>query len=146
MDTTATPTLQPAGFWIRFGALIIDVIIMQIVIVPILLAIYGWEYFSARALIKGPADFLFSYALPIVFTIMCWMLWRGTPGKLICGLRVVDAATGETLELWQAILRYFGYIISAIPLMLGYIWVAFDARKQGFHDKLAKSLVVRRQH
>ena len=145
METTATPTLQPAGFWIRLGALIIDVIIIEIVIVPILLTIYGSEYFTSTALIKGPADFFFSYALPIIYTISCWLLWRGTPGKLICGLRLVDAATGETLELWQAIVRYFGYIISAIPLFLGYIWVAFDARKQGFHDKLARSLVVRRQ-
>jgi uncharacterized RDD family membrane protein YckC len=143
-ETHIIAELRPAGFWIRVLAWIIDCILIAALTVPILLAIYGLEFFISTELIKGPVHFLISYVFPVVFTIACWLLWRGTPGKLIFGLRVVDAATGETLALWQAIVRYLGYVVSAIPLMLGYIWVAFDARKQGFHDKLAQSRVVRR--
>jgi len=141
-ETQIVPELKPAGFWIRVLACIIDCLLITAATLPILFAIYGQEFLISTELVRGPAHFLISYVFPIVFTIACWMLWRGTPGKLICGLRVVDAASGETLALWQAIVRYLGYIVSAIPLLLGYIWVAFDARKQGFHDKLANSRVV----
>ena len=138
----ATAERKPAGFWIRFLACVIDSIPIAIVTVPILFAMYGQEFLTSTGLIKGPAHFLVSYVLPLVFTIACWLLWRGTPGKVICGLQVVDAATGETLELWQTVVRYLGYLVSTIPLFLGFIWIAFDRRKQGIHDKLARSQVV----
>jgi uncharacterized RDD family membrane protein YckC len=56
---------------------------------------------------------------------------------------VVDAATGNPLTTGQAIGRYFGYFVSAIPFGLGLIWVAFDSKKQGWHDKMAGTVVVR---
>ena len=46
----------------------------------------------------------------------------------------------------QLIGRYFGYYVSTIPLFLGFVWVAFDPRKQGWHDKLAGTVVVREKH
>lgn len=58
-------------------------------------------------------------------------------------LRVVDAETGKTLSVGQAVARYLCYIISMLPLCLGFIWVAFDRRKQGWHDKIAQTVVVR---
>ncbi len=45
-----------------------------------------------------------------------------------------------TVWFW---VKYLGYYLSAIPLLLGFVWVAFDKRKQGFHDKLAGTFVVR---
>jgi uncharacterized RDD family membrane protein YckC len=43
--------------------------------------------------------------------------------------------------------RYVGYIISTIPLCLGFLWVGFDSKKQGWHDKIAGTVVVRnRRH
>lgn len=133
---------RPAGFWIRLAASLGDAIIITVVTLPILLGIYGTDYLSSTDFVKGPAHFLISYVLPAIATIALWIVCGWTPGKLICGLRVVDATTGERLELWQGIVRYFGYVVSAIPLFLGYLWVGWDARKQGFHDKLARSLVV----
>lgn len=133
---------RPAGFWIRVAASIIDTIVTLIVTMPILLAIYGGEYFASQEMVKGPAHFLISYVLPAVATIALWIVFGGTPGKLVCGLRVVHAETGERLELWQGIVRYLGYFVSIIPIFLGFLWIAWDARKQGFHDKLARSLVV----
>jgi len=57
--------------------------------------------------------------------------------------KIVDAQTGEKASTGQLVGRYFGYYISGIPLGLGIIWVAFDKRKQGWHDKLAGTVVVR---
>ena len=57
-------------------------------------------------------------------------------------LAVVDAKTGSKLTLQQSIIRYIGYIISALPLFLGYLWVAFDPKKQALHDKLAGTVVI----
>ncbi len=81
--------------------------------------------------------------LPAVLVIFFWA-WRGTPGKLILGLLVVDARTGAKLDLLQAVIRYLGYFVSTLPLCLGFLWIAFDSRKQGFHDKLARTLVVKK--
>ena len=61
---------------------------------------------------------------------------------MLLRLRVVDARTGEPLPLGQCVLRYIGYFVSALPLCLGFLWVAFDARKQGWHDKIGGSVVI----
>lgn len=135
---------RPAGFWIRLLATIIDSILLVILTLPILLALYGRDYFSSTELIKGVGDFLVSYVLPALLVMVFWTLWRGTPGKLLLGLRVVDARTGEKLDLLQAVIRYLGYFLSALPLCLGFLWIAFDSRKQGFHDKLARTVVVKK--
>jgi uncharacterized RDD family membrane protein YckC len=59
------------------------------------------------------------------------------------GARIVDAKTGGKPSTGQLIGRYLAYYVSIFPLMLGLIWVGIDARKQGWHDKLAGTLVVR---
>lgn len=74
---------------------------------------------------------------------MFWRLWQATPGKALLSLRVVDADTGKTLSVGQAAARYVCYILSMLPAGLGFIWVAFDRRKQGWHDKIAQTVVVR---
>ncbi len=66
----------------------------------------------------------------------------GTPGKLLLGCHVVDAETQQPLTLVQALVRYLGYFVSLIPLGLGFFWILWDKRRQGFHDKLAKTIVV----
>jgi uncharacterized RDD family membrane protein YckC len=62
---------------------------------------------------------------------------------MLIGAEVVDAQTGAALSVRQSIGRYFGYYVSILPLLLGLAWVAFDPRKQGWHDKLAGTVVVR---
>jgi len=136
------------GFWARFGAAIIDSIIMMIVIMPLLISIYGWAYFTAddKPFISGPADFLLSYVLPAAATILFWLYKQGTPGKMAVSARVVDAKTGNSLTVGQSIGRYLAYYVSMLPLFLGFIWVGFDPRKQGWHDKLAGTVVIRPKH
>jgi uncharacterized RDD family membrane protein YckC len=71
------------------------------------------------------------------------MYRQATPGKMAIGAKIVDAKTLGKPSTGQLIGRYFAYYLSSIVLLLGFIWVGFDARKQGWHDKLAGTLVVR---
>lgn len=132
------------GFWPRVGATIIDSIIMLVITSPLMIAIYGGDYFTGNdlSLVCGPADFLVTWVLPAVATILFWMYKQATPGKLAVSARVVDARTGNPPTLGQSIIRYLGYFVSMLPLFLGIIWVAFDPRKQGWHDKLAGTVVI----
>lgn len=132
-----------AGFWIRFAALLIDVVVISIVCFVPLSLIYGAEYWQGEQFIHGFWDLLLSYVLPFVATIWFWMRYFGTPGKMALRLRIVDARTGGRLSLGQSVGRYFAYILSALPLALGYLWVGMDKRKQGWHDKLAGTVVIR---
>jgi uncharacterized RDD family membrane protein YckC len=135
--------VQYAGFWIRFGANLIDGLLFLIVLVPLMYLIYGEDYFMSEEVVLGTADFLFNYILPIVVIIWLWLRFQATPGKMATKLTIVDAKTGGPLSLGQAIIRYVGYIISSLPLGLGYLWIAIDKRKQGWHDKLAGTVVIR---
>ena len=72
-----------------------------------------------------------------------WHFRGATPGKSVLGLLVLNAKSGKTPGLGQSIGRYLAYFVSALPLGLGFIWIAFDQRKQGWHDKLAGTVVVR---
>lgn len=134
-----------AGFWIRTGATIIDTILLMVVTYPLLLAIYGWAYFDGEktGVIAGPADLLISWILPAVGCILFWLYKQATPGKIAVSAKVVDAETGKTLSVGQSIGRYLAYYVSILPLGLGFIWVAFDKRKQGWHDKIAGTVVIR---
>jgi uncharacterized RDD family membrane protein YckC len=138
--------VEYAGFWIRLGASLIDSILVVMVTFPLLVAIYGWDYFNqerSSGMFAGPADFLISWVLPFVAVIWFWRARQATPGKMALHLHVVDAKSGQTLSTGQSVGRYFAYIVSMLPLCLGFLWVAFDRRKQGWHDKLASSVVVR---
>ena len=136
------------GFWPRVGASIIDTIILMVLTSPLLVAIYGWAYFTDinRPFIAGPADFLVSWVLPAVGVILFWLYKQATPGKMAVAARVVDARTGNTLTVGQSIGRYLAYFVAMLPLFLGIVWVAFDPRKQGWHDKLAGTVVIRPKH
>lgn len=140
--------VEYAGFWVRLGATIIDTLILMVITLPLLISFYGWAYFDPErtGFIAGPADFLINWVLPAVAVILFWWFKQATPGKMVLSLRIVDAATGNKPSAGQCTGRYFAYIVSMLPLFLGFIWVAFDKRKQGWHDKLAGTVVVRAKH
>lgn len=137
--------VEYVGFWARVGASLIDTVILVVATAPLLLGIYGADYYTNpdAPLLAGPADVLITYVLPAVVIIAFWLHKRATPGKMAVSAQVVDAETGNALTTGQAIGRYFAYILSSLPLGLGFIWVVFDPRKQGWHDKLAGTVVIR---
>jgi uncharacterized RDD family membrane protein YckC len=132
-----------AGFWIRTLAAIIDTIFILIIILPVLFAIYGADYWDSESFIAGSWDFLIQYILPAIAVIIFWIYKSATPGKMITRLTIVDAKTGGKPSTGQFIGRYLGYYVSMFPLFLGIIWVGIDKRKQGWHDKLAGTVVIR---
>lgn len=87
---------------------------------------------------------LIGVAVEIAYFVTLWSKFGGTLGQRMLGLHVVDAATGRNIGVGRAIGRFVGYAISGIPLDISFIWVAFDARKQGWHNKIASTFVVRK--
>lgn len=140
--------IEYAGFWVRSGATLIDTILFLMIAWPLLFMIYGSDYLamSSNRLAIGPADVLINYIFPLVAVVILWVNKAGTPGKLVLGLRVVDAQSGEHLSMGQAIGRYLAYIPAMIPLLMGLFWVGWDSKKQGWHDKLAGTVVIRQKN
>ncbi len=130
------------GFWPRVGASLIDSVLVLVVTTPILVSIYGWDYFEGQAVVAGFADFLLSWVFPLVAILAFWTYRQATPGKMAIQARIVDAKTGAKPTLGQYVIRYIGYFIATIPLGLGILWVAWDPKKQGWHDKLAGTVVI----
>jgi uncharacterized RDD family membrane protein YckC len=152
-----------AGFWRRTAAVLLDSWLYMAISLPLFLILGGAAGGSAneaellRALEDGDilrlvllsqtggglVDSMIQQVLPMIAIIACWMKWGGTPGKLLMGCAVVDAASHRRLSFFQAVLRYIGYFISSLPLGLGFLWVAWHPRRQGFHDLIAKTVVLR---
>ncbi len=143
MQAEPVENLEYAGFWIRFVASVIDSVLVLMVTAPILFAIYGEEYLNFTAVNLGAADLLVTRVLPAIAIVVFWIYRAATPGKMVFATRIVDARTGAALSTGQCIGRYLGYYVSIFTLGLGFLWVAIDPRKQGFHDKLAGTVVVR---
>jgi uncharacterized RDD family membrane protein YckC len=120
-----------AGFWIRFAAFLIDFVI--IIVISFFLHIIH-----------------FGFAILFFPTFVGWLYYwlftglRGqTPGKIAVGIRVINAR-GAPPGLGIAALREIpGKILSSFVFCLGYFWIGWDGKKQGWHDKIAGTYVVR---
>ncbi len=119
-----------AGFFIRLAAALIDGTILMVV----------------GALLKKVLPFLgqpvFNTLLGAFYYIYLWVNMNGqTVGKRAMKIKIIRE-DGKPLTYQDAVLRYLGYIVSTIPLLLGYFWIIWDSKKQGWHDKIAKTYVV----
>ncbi len=150
-NAAAPPRTGPAagfvygGFWVRVLAFILDAIILGLItsaLAPLLgmgatVQVDGgtWQVnYGANAL---------STLFGVAYFVGFWG-WRGqTPGMMAFNMRVVRADDGGTIDWVRALLRYIGLIISFAVILIGVIWAAFDSRKQGWHDKIASTVVVR---
>lgn len=137
--------LSYAGFWVRVGAALIDTILLLLLIGPVLTLVYGQAYWTSEAAYHGAVDGVLNWLVPPLVVIVFWYYKSATPGKMIFDLKIIDAETGGKPGKGQLIGRYLAYYVSAIPLLLGIIWVGIDKRKQGWHDKLAGTLVIKQE-
>ncbi|HPD56894.1 MAG TPA: RDD family protein [Smithellaceae bacterium] len=149
-----------AGFWRRLIAYLIDnTIICLVFFVLFMIAVIGYflgvsntEESQWLADLTDPTKIssamIFIWVFLLALTIGYFTYFHGTtgrtPGKMILGLQVVGE-DGKPLTFGIAFLRAVGYFISSIVLNLGFIWVAFDKRKQGWHDKIAGTVVIIRE-
>jgi len=131
-----TGALHPAGFWIRAGALLIDV-----VLVTVAEAAFGfllWAVADDRLAAAASRAFRF-LASPCYFVLLHWA--RGqTLGKMAFRVRVVSLHGGP-LSFGQAALRHLGSWLSAVILGIGYLIAAFRADKRALHDLIASTRV-----
>ena len=81
-----------------------------------------------------------SLSINLVYNVGFWLLAGQTPGQSVLGVRVVRV-NGERITFWPAVRRWLGYYVSAI-LFLGFLWVLVDNKRQGFHDKMAGTVVI----
>jgi uncharacterized RDD family membrane protein YckC len=143
-----TPQREPryAGFWLRLGASIIDVVVLLAIIAPIEIAVYGREYPALAMAGKTLAvDFWTQLVLPLLAMIVLWRYRSATPGLMLMSARIVDAETLAPASVGRLSVRAVVLLLMwllFIPL-IGVLWIAFDKRKQGWHDKAAKTVVVR---
>lgn len=134
-----------AGFWRRVGAYLLDTLLIGVLSFVLLLMAYGMSYMEDPNAYWGPMQALISYGLPPALVLLFWIQKSRTPGKMAVAATIVDAHTGAKPSTKQFVIRYVAYIVSALPLCLGFLWIVFDSRKQGWHDKLAGTVVVQRK-
>ena len=147
-----------AGFWIRLVARLLDTLIVGL---P-LAVLFGLIAVAAGAVAstssdggqgsQSPAGAVFSavfvlfYLVAIVVGVGYWVYFWGTTGQTfgmrVLKLRVVDANTGGPIGISRALVRWLMTIVNSWACYIGWIWVAFDPRKQGWHDKVANSVVL----
>ncbi|WP_109439904.1 RDD family protein [Acinetobacter haemolyticus] len=131
-----------AGFWIRLGAAILDTILILAVLIPLMMLLTPNVTENLASTSWSWTDWL-GQILSAIFYIFCWVKFAGTPGKRLLRLKVLDEQTGHHISVGQGIIRYIGYIPATLVFFIGLIWIAFDRKKQGWHDKMAKTVVVR---
>jgi uncharacterized RDD family membrane protein YckC len=161
--TTARAPVAYAGFWLRFVALIIDSIVMWIVG-----AVITFPFIASmglRGMLRGgygpygggmrPMDMLpfmgMFLRLIVISAILRWLYyallesssWQATLGKMVLGLQVTDLE-GRRIGFGRATGRFFGKIISALILWIGFIMAGFTEKKQALHDMMAGTLVVKK--
>jgi len=140
MDTD----VKYAGFWIRTFATIIDTIWLYGIIYFFLVSMFGPEILDPEASYTMSL-FFFEYVIPFAVVMIFWILKSATPGKMLLKMKIVDKTTLKPVSTKRLFLRYISYFVSTIPLCLGFIWVAKDDKKQGWHDKIANTIVIRTQ-
>lgn len=143
-----TGAIQYAGFWRRFLATVLDTMLIITLTAPLEYLVYGHGYFAWLLesgdlfTVYGFWDAIFSRLLPIVLIVVLWHHTGATPGKRLMHCKIVDAKSLGPVSLQQAISRLLTYAVSILPFYLGFFWIIWDKRKQGFHDKLAGTVVL----
>jgi uncharacterized RDD family membrane protein YckC len=117
-------TAPRAGFWIRMGALFIDIILIGVI----------------TSILNAPGEiWLVTLA---AYGALMWKIKGTTIGGLVCGLKLVRR-DGAEINWDTAIVRALGCFLSMVVAGLGFLWIVFDEDRQAWHDKIAGTLVVR---
>jgi uncharacterized RDD family membrane protein YckC len=152
---------QYAGFVSRAIALIIDLILVvttQFIIIAVarlVLNFFGFDELGQRifepstsedsstlvSILRWLFAFIGSALLLIVYLVFFWTLINQSLGQILMGVRVLRT-DGRPMTLIPSIRRIIGYYLAIIPLGLGFLWVLIDDRRQGWHDKLADTVVI----
>lgn len=151
----ADSEVEYIGFWLRFLAFLIDSIVVSIILIPFVTVFIGETQVADYDLQNQAEVFLLLKKLSLQSTVeivligtvfvLFWIFKSATPGKMLFKIFIVDSRTLGKAKAHQNIIRYLGYFLSLIPFGLGFLWIAIDHRKQGWHDKIANTVVIRGQ-
>ena len=138
--------VEYAGFLRRLSAFCLDGVFISVITSILFIVLFGSELMQMTV----PTSLQdlnwkvlsLEHGFPLVWTIGFWLLWMATPGKLLMDCQIVDARSLNKARKSQLIARYFAYIVSAIPLGLGFLWVLIDKKNQSWHDKISGTVVV----
>jgi uncharacterized RDD family membrane protein YckC len=140
---SSTDSTDLAGLPIRIVAALIDLVLFASVASVLLTFVYGWSYWTKST---GPLATIVALLIVVVALMpvvaALWYYWQGTPGQIALSLGVVDAETGTPISAGQGLIRAFGGILATLPIGLGLLWIAFDSKRQGWHDWLASTAVL----
>jgi uncharacterized RDD family membrane protein YckC len=126
------PSGPRAGFWQRFGAAILDGLVLLIPSIILLVIFKQGAVYQLLSTVMSLAYFTYFEGGPTGQTV----------GKRALGIRVYDLRQGGPIGYGRGLLRQIGKYISAIVIFLGYLWMLWDKEKQTWHDKIAGSVVV----
>ena len=124
-------TLPRAGFWLRVGATLLDVVMVGL--------IFGLLHGVFSPLVRLGGSFPLWFA---IYHVLMWGTKGTTIGGIICGLKLVRL-DDRPIDWGVAIVRALSAFLSLCVAGLGFIWVAFDDEKQSWHDKIAGTTIVR---
>lgn len=144
--STEAQKIPVVGFGRRLAAALIDGLIILFFAFALSLGIIVlWGYLNTYLRSEPPPVdrvlVICGLILSFIYYVGFWSKSGQTFAKSVLGITVVGS-NGKPLSVGRAILRYIGYIISAIPLSLGFLWIAFDKKRQGWHDKIASSYAI----
>lgn len=134
----AQATSGHAGFWIRVLAYVIDAVLVSIVA-----GFVGGGTLTPST--EGGMNYQMNgtgMLISAAYFLAAWIVFGTTIGMRIFGMRIV-MTSGAKLTPTAAVIRLLGLGLSFIVLFIGVIWVAFDKNKQGWHDKIAGTYVIR---
>ncbi len=136
---------ETIGFWPRVYAAVVDGIFTMVIFLPPMYMLYGPVIFGTDPDHRpGTLYTVLSIVVPAVIVIAFWLKIASTPGKLLIRSEIIDADTGDMPTGKQWLLRYLGYYVATMPFAVGLLWVLWDEKHQGWHDKMANTLVVRK--
>jgi uncharacterized RDD family membrane protein YckC len=133
LDLLRTDEVRYAGFWIRVAASLVDSLIL-------IMASYMLQRMIGAGALAALADLVVGW---LYYTYFESSSFQGTIGKVLFGLAVTNDRL-ERIGFGRANGRYFAKILSTIPLGIGFLMVGWTRRKQGLHDLVASTFVIRR--
>lgn len=151
MNNQTSSELSYVGFWVRFLAFLLDSLVVMgflyivALFIPVSVDTSSLNLADQEALIAIlpvilPRMGLDALLAALVFLVL-WNFIRSSLGKLIFRAYIVNT-DGQKASFGQLLVRYIGYFVSLVFLGLGFVWIAFDPKKQGWHDKLAGTVVI----
>jgi uncharacterized RDD family membrane protein YckC len=142
-DMSLATELEYVGFWPRLAAAVLDLILVSALAAPLLLLFYEQSFLVHSSSDSILVQLVILGIVPPIAITTFWIRRHATPGKMAISAIIIDERTAGPPSVWQHVGRYCGYFVSALPLGLGFLWVAFSPKKQAWHDRLAGTLVVR---